>query len=111
MERAAAVQDADRPVSRIPGLARAGDRAPASARQRRRLSAYPRPTSGRHCIAACVSWNAEAKPAEIDEYLDKLRADDFVLALACTQGNERAWEGFIEKYRPVLYARGARVDP
>jgi hypothetical protein len=50
------------------------------------------------------AWNAEAKPAAIDEYLDKLRADDFVLALACTHGNERAWEGFIEKYRPVLYA-------
>jgi len=49
------------------------------------------------------AWNAAAKPAEIDEYLDKLRADDFVLALACTHGNERAWEGFIEKYRPVLY--------
>lgn len=49
------------------------------------------------------AWNAAAKPAEIDEYLDKLRADDFVLALACTQGNERAWEGFVEKYRPVLY--------
>jgi RNA polymerase sigma-70 factor, ECF subfamily len=50
------------------------------------------------------AWNVEGKPAAINEYLDKLRADDFVLALACTHGNERAWEGFIEKYRPVLYA-------
>jgi len=50
------------------------------------------------------AWDGEAKPAAIDEYLDKLRADDFVLAVACTHGNERAWEGFIEKYRPVLYA-------
>ena len=50
------------------------------------------------------SWDAEAEPAAIDEYLDKLRADDLVLALACTHGDERAWEGFIEKYRPVLYA-------
>jgi len=49
------------------------------------------------------AWNAEATPAAIDEYLDTLRADDFALALACTHGNERAWEGFIEKYRPVLY--------
>ena len=49
------------------------------------------------------AWDAEAKPAAIDEYLDKLRADDFVLAVACTHGNERAWEGFIERYRPVLY--------
>jgi RNA polymerase sigma-70 factor len=50
------------------------------------------------------SWDGEAKPAAIDEYLDKLRADDFVLAIACAHGNGRAWEGFIEKYRPVLYA-------
>ncbi|HVB79162.1 MAG TPA: sigma-70 family RNA polymerase sigma factor [Candidatus Binataceae bacterium] len=49
------------------------------------------------------AWNAEAQPAAIGEYLDTLRADDFVLAVACTHGNERAWEGFIEKYRPVLY--------
>jgi RNA polymerase sigma-70 factor (ECF subfamily) len=26
-----------------------------------------------------------------------------VLALACAAGNERAWESFVEKYRPVLY--------
>jgi RNA polymerase sigma-70 factor, ECF subfamily len=49
------------------------------------------------------AWNAAAKPAEIDEYLDQLRADDLVLALACAHGDERAWEGFVEKYRPVLY--------
>jgi RNA polymerase sigma-70 factor, ECF subfamily len=51
-----------------------------------------------------VSWNADARAAAIDEYLDSLRADDLVLALACANGDERAWEGFIEKYRPVLYA-------
>ncbi len=50
------------------------------------------------------AWSAEATPAAIEEYLDKLHADDLVLALACTQGNERVWEGFIEKYRPLLYA-------
>jgi RNA polymerase sigma-70 factor len=50
------------------------------------------------------AWNAEAKPSAVDEYLDKLRADDLVLAVACAHGNESAWEGFIEKYRPVLYA-------
>ena len=49
------------------------------------------------------AWNGEARPAAIDEYLDTLRADDFVLAVACIHGDERAWEGFIEKYRPVLY--------
>jgi len=50
------------------------------------------------------SWNAEAQPSAIDEYLDTLRSDDLVLACACANGDERAWEGFIEKYRPVLYA-------
>src|SRR5260370_15157753 len=50
------------------------------------------------------AWDGEAKPAAIDEYLDKLRADDFVLAVACAQGIDRAWEGFIEKYRPARHA-------
>ena len=50
------------------------------------------------------AWDAEAKPAAIDEYLDQLRAADLVLALACTHGDERAWESFIGKYRPVLYS-------
>jgi RNA polymerase sigma-70 factor len=50
------------------------------------------------------AWDAAAAPAAIDQYLDTLRADDFVLAVACAQGNEGAWEGFLEKYRPVLYA-------
>lgn len=49
------------------------------------------------------AWDAAAGPAAIEEYLDALRADDFVLAVACTHGDEHAWEGFIEKYRPVLY--------
>jgi RNA polymerase sigma-70 factor len=49
------------------------------------------------------AWNAGAGPAAIDEYLDALRADDFALALACANGDERAWESFIEKYRPILY--------
>lgn len=50
------------------------------------------------------AWSSDAKPAEIDEYLDNLHADDFVLALGCTHGNERASAAFIEKYRPMVYA-------
>ena len=50
------------------------------------------------------AWSADAKGVAINEYLNKLRADDLVLALACTLGKELAWEGFIEKYRPMLYA-------
>jgi RNA polymerase sigma-70 factor, ECF subfamily len=55
------------------------------------------------------AWDAAAGPAAIDEYLDKLRADDLVLARACIHGNERAWEGFIEKYRPVLHAAASAL--
>jgi len=50
------------------------------------------------------AWRAEAKPPAIDDYLDRLRADDFVLAVACAKGHEGAWESLIAKYRPVLYA-------
>ena len=56
------------------------------------------------------AWDAEAKPAAIDEYLDKLRADDFVLAVACAHGVERAWEENIEKYRPRAVRGGASAD-
>lgn len=55
------------------------------------------------------AWSAEAKRAAIEDYLDHLRADDLVLALACSRGNERAWEDFIEKYRSVLYAAARRL--
>jgi RNA polymerase sigma-70 factor (ECF subfamily) len=50
------------------------------------------------------AWDAEAVPRAIDEYLDALRAEDFVLARACARGSERAWERFIAAYRPGLYA-------
>ncbi len=49
------------------------------------------------------AWSNGAGPEAIDHYLDGLRAEDFVLALACARGNETAWNHFIETYRPVLY--------
>ncbi len=59
---------------------------------------------GATLFRSVCGWNAEAAPSAIEEYLDRLRADDFVLAAACAKGHEDAWEGFIEKYQPALYA-------
>lgn len=50
------------------------------------------------------AWDADAAAGAIDEYLDSLRAEDFVLAHACVRGIENAWERFIADYRPALYA-------
>jgi RNA polymerase sigma-70 factor len=40
----------------------------------------------------------------VAEYLDRLHAEDLVLACACRIGIARAWEHFIEQYRVMLQA-------
>ena len=50
-----------------------------------------------------IASGASAEPGAIPQLLDSLRAADLGLALACAQGNERAWETFCSEYRPALY--------
>ena len=45
----------------------------------------------------------EAGPGEAREMLVALRVEELVLARACAEGNERAWETFLIRYREKLY--------
>src|ERR1700690_488549 len=46
---------------------------------------------------------AEAGDRERDELYASLRAGELALARACAEGNERAWEIFLQRYRVKLY--------
>ncbi len=52
----------------------------------------------------------EARPAEAEvaAYLESLHVEDLVLACACSDASEPAWEYFVERYRQDLY-RAARA--
>ncbi|MGA3169337.1 MAG: sigma-70 family RNA polymerase sigma factor [Terriglobia bacterium] len=46
---------------------------------------------------------ADAAPSEILGFLASLRVEELVLARACAQGHETAWELFLNRYREKLY--------
>ena len=45
----------------------------------------------------------------VEAYLDALHAEDLALALACKNGDSRAWEHFISSLRPSLYAAARAI--
>ncbi len=47
--------------------------------------------------------------AAIAALLDSLHAEDLALALACKAGNSAAWEDFITRLRPSLYASSRAI--
>lgn len=56
-------------------------------------------------------WNVEdAAPGSIDAYLDGLHARDLVIAAACSQGEEGAWEKLREQYWPAVEAAARMLD-
>ncbi len=46
---------------------------------------------------------ADAAAGEAEELLRSLRLEELALARACAQGNEKAWEVFLTRYREKLY--------
>ncbi len=44
-----------------------------------------------------------------DKFLLSLRLEDLVLAHACADGNERAWELFLTRYRATLYETAYKI--
>lgn len=46
---------------------------------------------------------------ELEEYLETLHVDDLVLASACMEGSEPAWEFFVRTYRPYLRASAGAI--
>lgn len=55
------------------------------------------------------SWGGIDRGEAVEEYLESLRAEDLALAIACRAGVAAAWETFIEKYRPTLYASARAI--
>src|SRR5271166_5224213 len=56
-----------------------------------------------------ASWGGLARGESVEGYLDSLRGEDLALAIACRAGVAPAWETFIEKYRPILYAAARAI--
>jgi len=66
--------------------------------------------SVRETIARSVeSWTGSDRGESVEEYLESLRVEDLALAIACRAGVAAAWEAFIEKYRPALYAAARAI--
>jgi RNA polymerase sigma-70 factor len=55
------------------------------------------------------SWGGIARGESLEDYLESLRAEDLALAIACQGGVAAAWETFIGKYRPILYASARAI--
>jgi RNA polymerase sigma-70 factor len=58
-----------------------------------------------------VSAAASLEPGKIPDLLQKIRADELALALACVKGNERAWEAFSFGYRAAIYEAACSFAP
>lgn len=53
--------------------------------------------------------SAKVAEPEVDSFIDSLRADDLVLAAACSAGIAAAWTHLIETLRPRLYAAARAI--
>ncbi len=53
--------------------------------------------------------SAEVADSEIDAFIDSLRADDLVVAAACSAGIGAAWTHLIETLRPRLYSAARAI--
>ena len=64
----------------------------------------------RETLACSIkSWGGVERGESPEAYLESLRAEDLALAIACRAGIAAAWETFIEKYRPALYAAARAI--
>ena len=60
-------------------------------------------------VAQRAVESAGTDGSAIDRLLDSLRAEDLALAIACRDGNADAWEHFITRLRPPLYAAARAI--
>ncbi|MBA3715137.1 MAG: sigma-70 family RNA polymerase sigma factor [Pyrinomonadaceae bacterium] len=54
----------------------------------------------------------DASPREVEQFIERLHADDLMLVVACERGDEAAWSGLMERYRSTVLsaARGASAS-
>jgi len=50
-------------------------------------------------------------PKELERYCESLHLADLVLATACAEGHDAAWEHFVREHRPILYRSADALDP
>ena len=62
-----------------------------------------------HVSAVLLRYAAGAPEPDQLELLFKLRIDELVLARACSAGNAAAWDAFLLRFRPALYATARRI--
>ncbi|HEX5707961.1 MAG TPA: sigma-70 family RNA polymerase sigma factor [Pyrinomonadaceae bacterium] len=67
------------------------------------------PRVGRTLEKYLLRNRPEASAREVEQFIDALRADDFLLVVACERGDERAWEDMMSQFRSTVLsaARGA----
>lgn len=61
--------------------------------------------------AAARFRDAQGSRDEVARYLDSLQVADLALAGGCARGDERAWDYFIQEFRPVLYRVADALAP
>jgi RNA polymerase sigma-70 factor (ECF subfamily) len=54
--------------------------------------------------------NAESTAAEINDFVDKLQADDLCVIVACEQGNETAWVDLVERFGSTVRSAARSVS-
>jgi RNA polymerase sigma-70 factor len=54
--------------------------------------------------------NATASIAEINDFIDKLQADDLCLIVACEHGNEKAWTDLVERFGSTVRSAARSVS-
>jgi len=54
----------------------------------------------------------DAPPRDVEQFIERLHADDLMLVVACERGDEAAWGGLMERYRSTVLsaARGASAS-
>lgn len=57
-----------------------------------------------------VRDNADASPEEVNEFVDKLQADDLCLIVACEQGNETAWTDLVARFGTTVRSAARSVS-
>jgi RNA polymerase sigma-70 factor (ECF subfamily) len=61
-------------------------------------------------LEAAVADSVASDPsADAGGAIDSLHAEDLALACACAAGNPAAWEYFVTRYRPILYASARAI--
>src|SRR5690606_40254256 len=76
------------------------------------VEAAPNFGMDRDCLAASLektvsrfiysTSDGKASPEEVRSFMEQLQCDDLFLALACSNGNERAWWEFDQQHRAYL---------